>query len=111
MRNESSNRKEIATSHKGHMWLMLIFCGLPIIGFLAIATLGVSLPFLELALFMICAIGMMYVMNRSSREKSKNVVGEKSDLDLGNMEYAKEPLDVDQIQTSLTSKSKRRFDE
>lgn len=113
MRNESSNKKEVSTSHKGHMWLMAIFCGLAIIGFLAVGAPSVSLPSLELALLVICAIGMtgmMYMMNRSSREQSKNVVGEKSDLAPGSLIYAKKSADVDQVRISQAKKSTRKFD-
>ena len=50
MRNENSNKSEKTASHKGHMWMMAVCCGLPIIGFIAIAVLGVSMPSLETAL-------------------------------------------------------------
>lgn len=55
------------SSHKGHLWMMAICCGLPIAGFLAIAVLGVSLPSLETLLLLLCPIGMigmMYFMHR-----------------------------------------------
>lgn len=53
--------------HKGHLWMMAICCGLPIVGFLAIAGLGVSLPSLETLFLLLCPIGMagmMYFMHR-----------------------------------------------
>lgn len=104
MSNESSNKKETANSYNGHMWMMAICCGLPIIGFLAIAPLSFSLPTLELALFVICAIGMMVMVNRNSCEKSENNNSRKPYLTLDNLEYAKIFADVDHSSISQTRK-------
>jgi glucan phosphoethanolaminetransferase (alkaline phosphatase superfamily) len=89
MRNEISNKNETTTSHKGHMWMMAVCCGLPIIGFLAIAALGVSLPSLETALLLICPIGMigmMFMMNKNSSTKSKTKAYRKLNKDITNLE-------------------------
>jgi len=72
--NKSDENKTSHQGHKGHMWMMAICCGLPIAGFLAIAVLGISLPSLETALFLLCPIGMigmMYFMHRDGRAGSR----------------------------------------
>ena len=74
MSNASDKNKGGHHSHKGHMWMMAICCGLPIAGFLAIAVLGISLPSLETALFLLCPIGMigmMYFMHRDGRARNE----------------------------------------
>ena len=71
--NTSDNKKQ-GHSHAGHMKMMAICCGLPILGFLAIGILGISMPSLETLLLLICPIGMigmMYMMNRDSQGKEK----------------------------------------
>ena len=53
---------------------MAICCGLPIIGFLAIGILGISMPSMEtllLVIFPIGMVGMMYMMQRDSQGKEK----------------------------------------
>lgn len=80
MSNKSDENK---TSHKGHMWMMAICCGLPIIGFLAIAVLGISLPSLETVLFLLCPIGMigmMYFMHRDDCANRRQDAGNKPAL-------------------------------
>ena len=65
--DESSTGKK--HSHNGHMWMMAICCGVPIVGLLTILWLGISMPSLETALYLICPIGMvamMYMMHRRS---------------------------------------------
>jgi len=75
MKTENSNidkNKKTGHSHSKHMKMMAICCGLPVIGFLAIALLGISMPSLETLLLVICPvgmIGMMYMMNRDNSEK------------------------------------------
>lgn len=72
MKNDSgekqkNNAETGSHSHSGHMKMMAICCGVPILGFLLIAGLGLSLPSLETALLLICPIGMvvmMYMMRR-----------------------------------------------
>ena len=74
MSNKSDKNKTSHQGHKGHMWMMAICCGLPIAGFLAIAVLGISLPSLETALFLLCPIGMigmMYFMHRDGCARSE----------------------------------------
>jgi len=62
-------------SHGKHMKMMLICCGVPIAGFLAIGYLGLSMPSLETFLFLICALGMVamvYMMRRDVFGGGKN---------------------------------------
>lgn len=69
-------------SHSNHMWIMAICCGLPIIGFLALVVLGISLPSLETALLLICPIGMigmMYMMHRDSSARDSDQGCDKSE--------------------------------
>jgi hypothetical protein len=112
MRNESSNKKETTTSHKGHMWMMAVCCGLPIIGFIAIAVLGVSMPSLETALLFICPIGMigmMYMMRRDSCTESKNDAVVKPDIASGNLEYATSSEAMEKAQAPTIEKFRQRL--
>jgi hypothetical protein len=73
--SKTDGNKKQGHSHAKHMWMMAVCCGLPIIGFLAIAILGISMPSLETLLLVICPvgmIGMMYMMNRDSQGKGKD---------------------------------------
>ena len=45
-----------------HMKMMAICCGLPLVGFMIIGVLGIRAPSLETLLFLICPIGMGYMM-------------------------------------------------
>jgi hypothetical protein len=112
MRNEKSNKNENTASHKGHMWMMAVCCGLPVIGFIAIAVLGVSMPSLETALLLICPIGMigmMYMMRRDSCTESKNDAVVKPDKASGNLEYAIIPEAVEKGQAPAIMKSRQRL--
>jgi hypothetical protein len=69
--NTDGNKKQSHT-HAKHMKMMAICCGLPIIGFLTIGILGISMPSLETLFLLICPIGMigmMYMMHRDSQRK------------------------------------------
>jgi len=82
MPENNRNKKNSNYSHKGHMWMMAICCGLPIIGFLAIAAIGISMPSLETALLFICPIGMigmMYFMHRDNSASSGKDTGDNAD--------------------------------
>ena len=71
--NTTDNKKQGHSGSK-HMWMMGICCGLPIIGFLAIGILGLSMPSLETLFLLICPIGMigmMYMMHRDRVGKDK----------------------------------------
>lgn len=73
--NSNTNDKKQGHSHAKHMWMMAICCGLPVIGFLAIAILGISMPSLETLLLVICPVGMvgmMYMMNRNNHGNQKD---------------------------------------
>jgi hypothetical protein len=84
-KSNTTDNKRPAHSGSKHMWMMAICCGLPIIGFLAIGILGLSMPSLETLFLLICPIGMvgmMYMMHRDSLEKGKKhscCQSEKSD--------------------------------
>jgi hypothetical protein len=75
MKKENSNtgdNKKQGHSHAKHMKMMAICCGLPILGFLAIGILGISMPSLETLILLICPIGMigmMYMMHRDNQGK------------------------------------------
>jgi hypothetical protein len=69
----SSTDKKQSHSHTKHMWMMVLCCGLPIVGFLAIGALGISSPSLETLIAIICPIGMigmMYMMHRDQQKKN-----------------------------------------
>lgn len=72
--NNSANKNK-GHSHSKHMWMMAVCCGLPIIGFLVIGAIGISMPSLETLFLIICPIGMigmMYMMHRDSQQKEKS---------------------------------------
>ncbi len=71
---EKTGNKKQGHLYAKHMWMMAICCGLPIIGFLAIGILGLSMPSLETLFLVICPIGMigmMYMMRRDNQGKAK----------------------------------------
>jgi hypothetical protein len=109
MRNENSNKNESTASHKGHMWMMVVCCGLPIIGFIAIAVLGVSMPSLETALLLICPIGMMYMMRRDSCPERENDAVVKPDITSGDFEFATSPEAVEKVQAPTIEKLRQRL--
>ena len=112
MRNENSNKNENTASHKGHMWMMAVCCGLPIIGFIAIAVLGISMPSLETALLLICPIGMigmMYMMRRDSCTESKNDAVVKPVIASGDLEFATSPEAVEKVQAPTIEKFRQRL--
>ena len=95
MPENNRSKKNDNHSHKGHMWMMAICCGLPIIGFLAIAALGISMPSLETALLIICPIGMigmMYFMHRDNCESNEKDTGDNLDEDFVSKEVERIPL-------------------
>ena len=62
-------------SHGKHMWMMLICCGLPIVGLLTIAAIGINVPSLETFLLLVCPVGMvgmMYMMHRDNHANGKD---------------------------------------
>ncbi|MCB1753468.1 MAG: hypothetical protein KDI74_17275 [Gammaproteobacteria bacterium] len=62
-------------SHAKHMWMMILCCGIPIVGFIAIATIGISAPSLETFLLLVCPlgmVGMMYMMHRDGQKNSQS---------------------------------------
>lgn len=85
MENVNTEHYGPGHSHAGHMWMMAIFCAIPIIGFIVIAVPGISTPALETLLLVICMIGMagmMIIMYRDSHvsEKSLTMINKKKEV-------------------------------
>lgn len=81
--NTGENKKQ-GHSHAKHMWMMAICCGLPIIGFIVIGVIGISMPSLETLLLIICPIGMigmMYMMHRDGESKGSACCDSKEPAD------------------------------
>ena len=55
---EKNNKND----HSGHMKMMAICCGVPIVGLLLISYFGISSALLETLLILICPIGMVAMM-------------------------------------------------
>jgi hypothetical protein len=73
--SNSGNDTKQGHSFAKHMKMMVICCGLPIIGFLTIGILGISMPSLETLLLLVCPIGMigmMYMMHRDNQSERKD---------------------------------------
>ena len=73
-KSNTTDNKRKGHSGSKHFWMMEICCGLPIIGFLAIGILDLSMPSLESLFLLICPIGMvgmMYMMHRDCPGKGK----------------------------------------
>jgi hypothetical protein len=71
LEKQTENVKEKGDMKKGfnHMWMMVICCGLPIVGFIVIGALGITSASLERLLIWICPIGMgamMFMMYRNN---------------------------------------------
>lgn len=77
----SSDRNKRAQSHAGHIWMMILFCGLPLIAFLVLGMTGIRVPSLEALFLIICAIGMigmMLMMHGDKDEKEQTDTVNKS---------------------------------
>jgi hypothetical protein len=111
MPENNSNKESGNHSHKGHMRMMAICCGVPIIGFLAIAVLGISMPSLETALLLICPIGMiamMYFMRRDHCASSKRETGDNPDQTFVGKENERIPVpNENEIQATATKQMGR----
>ena len=74
------------------MWMMVICCGLPIVGFIVIGALGITSTSLETLLFGICSIGMgamMFMMHRKNEHTDKSSCCESGEVKQGNLENMK----------------------
>ena len=74
MNDNTPEEQQKGHQHRRHVWLMALCCGLPIVGFLVIGLIGISMPSLETALLFVCPIGMiamMYFMHRDHRTQVK----------------------------------------
>ncbi len=65
-------KKTANHSNTKHMWMMAICCVIPIAGFIAIASAGMSLLSLETFLLLLCPLGMMGMMYMMHRDGQKN---------------------------------------
>ena len=113
MSEDNSNKKSSNHSHKGHMKMMVICCGLPIIGFLAIAVLGISMPSLETALLLICPIGMiamMYFMHRDNSASSKKDTGDNPDQTFVGKESEGIPVPIENENRTTATKQPGMFE-
>ncbi len=63
--------RKIRQLQSKHLWMMIICCGILILGFLLISSLGISSPSLETLIFLVCPIGMGTMMFLMTRDKSK----------------------------------------
>jgi len=75
-----------------HMWMMVICCGLPIIGFIVIGALGITSASLESLLFWICPIGMgamMFMMHRKNEHTGESSCCESVEAIQGSSENMK----------------------
>ena len=113
MSEDDSNKQSSNHSHKGHMKMMAICCGLPIIGFLAIAVLGISMPSLETALLLICPIGMiamMYFMRRDHCASSKRETGDNPDQTFVGKENERIPVPSENENRATATKQPGMFE-
>ena len=113
MPENNSNKESSNHSHKGHMWMMAICCGLPIIGFLAIAVLGISMPSLETLLLLICPIGMigmMYLMRRDNCASSKRDTDDKPDQTYIGKESERIPVPIENENRATAAKQTGTFE-
>lgn len=107
MPENNGNKESSNHSHKGHMWMMAICCGLPIIGFLVIAVLGISMPSLETVLLLICPIGMigmMYFMHRDNCASSKKDTGDNPDQTFVDKESERIPVAIENENRAAATK-------
>ena len=91
MEKQTDNVKEKGDMKKGfnHMWMMVICCGLPIVGFIVIGALGITSASLEKLLFWICPIGMvamMFMMHRKDEHTEGNSCCESRETNKDNPE-------------------------
>ena len=94
MEKNTENVTEKGGMKKGfnHMWMMVICCGLPIIGFMVIGALGITSTSIETLLFWICPIGMgamMFMMHRKNEHTGRSSCCESGDAKQGNPENMK----------------------
>lgn len=113
MPENNGNKKSDNHSHKGHMWMMAICCGLPIIGFLTIAALGISMPSLETVLLLICPIGMigmMYFMRRDKCASSEKDTGDNPDQTFVSKESERIPVSSEIDSRAAATKQSGSFE-
>ncbi len=97
--SSTDGNKKQGHSHTKHMWMMAICCGLPIIGFLVIGVIGISMPSLQTLLLIICPIGMigmMYIMHRDGQAKDSACCDSKKPAEGSGVESAQQVIEDSQ---------------
>ena len=79
----SDTHNKAGHSHAGHMKMMILCLGLPVLGLVILYMLNISIPSLELILLLLCPIlmgSMMWMMMRedSNNEKSSHVLSDET---------------------------------
>lgn len=99
--------RKIRHLHAKHLWMMVICCGIPILGFLFIGSLGFSSTSLKTMIFLACPIGMGLMMFLMSKDKSKTVSSGYQTRD----EQRKQPVNEPSATNSHVSifENRRRF--
>lgn len=77
--SDSTSSQENHSHASKHMLMMAVCCGLPILGFLAIGTLGIAVPGLETLLLLACPIGMGFMMYSMQKNGKSCCTSEQSD--------------------------------
>jgi len=61
LKNKANN--ESKPSHSGHLKMMIVCCGLPLLGLLILATVGIEVPSIKVLLLIACPVLMIAMMS------------------------------------------------